>query len=89
MKVTKKLATTTIGEVVNNEITTFTIEDLQGGKHAKKIFNALLKAGRKVFIDSVKTEKVVIDMPDEYVLKAIADNLYRIEIIGNKESEEK
>lgn len=45
--------------------------------------------GFKVFIDSVKTEKVIIDMPDEYVLKAIADSLYRIEVIDNKESEEK
>lgn len=89
MKVTKKLTTITIGEVVNNEITTFTNEDFQNGKYAKKLFNGLLKAGRKVFIDSIKTKKVVINMPDEYVLKAIADGLYIMEVVDNKESEDK
>lgn len=89
MKVTKKLTTTKIGEVNNGDISFFTFEDFKGGRNGKKMFNVLSKTGRKVFIESVKTEKVVIDMPDVYVLKAIADSLYRIEVVCNKESEEK
>lgn len=90
MKVTKKLTTTVIGRVSNSrDITKISYEDFKGGRVGKKMFNALTKAGRKVFIDSVKTEKVVIDMPDEYVLKAIADGLYTMKVIDNKESEDK
>lgn len=84
MKVTRKLTTTTIEEVINGEISKFTIKDLQGGKQGRKMCKALYNSGRKVFIDSVKTEKVVIDMPDEYVLKAIADSLYRVNVISEE-----
>lgn len=87
MKVTKKLTTTKIGEVTPDGIINYTLEDFQSGKEAKKAFNKMFKQGRKVFIDSVKTEKIVIDMPDEYVLKAIADSLYRVEVVENKENE--
>lgn len=89
MKVTKKLTTTIIGQVLPAEISTFVIEDFQNGRVARTTFNNLVKSGRKVFIDSVKTEKVVIDIPDEYVLKAIADGLYTMKVIDNKESEDK
>lgn len=88
MKVTKKLTTTIIGQVKQNGIEKHSCRDFYGGKKAKKAFNQMQKDGFKVFIDSVKTEKVVIDMPDEYVLKAISDSLYRIEVVDNKESEE-
>ena len=89
MKVAKKLTTTIIGELTNNGIEKSSYRDFYGGKKAKKAFNQMQKYGFKVFIDSSKTEKVVIDMPDEYVLKAIDDNLYSIEVVDNKESEEK
>lgn len=89
MKVTKKLTTTIIGEVTQNGIEKHLCRDFYGGKKAKKAFNQMQKDGFKVFIDSVKTEKVVINMPDEYVLKAIADGLFEKEIIDNKESEDK
>lgn len=89
MKVTKKITKTVIGEVLPAEINTYEVTDFNGGMKAKQMFKNMIKQRRKVFIDSVKTEKVVIDMPDEYVLKAIADSLYRIEVVDNKESEEK
>lgn len=88
MKVTKKLTTTIIGEVTQNGIVKHSCRDFYGGKKAKKAFKQMQIDGFRVFIDSVKTEKVVIDMPDEYVFKAIADSLYRIEVVDNKESEE-
>lgn len=88
MKVTKKLTTTIIGEVTQNGIEKHTCRDFTSGKTAEKAFKRMQKDGFKVFIDSVKTEKVVIDMPDEYVFKAIADSLYRIEVVDNKESGE-
>lgn len=88
MKITKKLTTTIIGEVTQNGIKKHSHRDFCGGKKAKKVFNQMQKDDFKVFIDSVKTEKVVIDMPDEYVLKAILDSIYRIEVVDNKESEE-
>lgn len=89
MKVTKKITKTIIGEVLPDEISTYVVTDFNGGRKAKQMFKNMIKQGSKVFIDSVKTEKVVIDMPDEYVLKAIADSLYRIEFVDNKEREEK
>ena len=88
MKVTKKLTTIIIGEVTQNGIEKNSCRDFYGGKKAKKFFNQMQKCGLKVFIDSVKTEKVVIDMPDEHVLKAISDGIYSIEVVDNKESEE-
>lgn len=72
-----------------DEISTYVVTDFNGGRKAKQMFKNMINQGSKVFIDSVKTEKVVIDMPDEYVLKAIADSLYRIEFVDNKEREEK
>lgn len=89
MKVTKKLTTTIIGEVTQNGIEKHSYRDFYNGKDAKKAFKQMTKDGFKVFIESVKTEKVVIYMPDQYVLKAISDSLYRIEVVDNKESEEK
>lgn len=82
------MITTIIGEVTQNGIEKHYCRDFYGGKKAKKAFNQMQKDGFKVFLDSVKTEKIVIDMPDEYVLKAIADSLYRIEVVDNQESEE-
>lgn len=89
MKVTKKLTTTTIGEVTPDGNITYTLQDFQGGKESKKAFSKMFKQHRKVFIDSVKTEKVVIHIPDEYLLKSIADGLYIMEVIDSKESEDK
>lgn len=67
MKVTKKITTTVIGEVAESEIKKHMCRDFNNGKYAKKAFNRMQKDGFKVFIDSVTTEKCVLDIPDGVV----------------------
>ena len=70
MKVTKKVTTTVIGLVTNSGvITTTNYKDFNGGKHARHIFRERQKNGEKVFIDSVKTEKCVVELDDSIVFE--------------------
>lgn len=68
MKVTKKITTTVIGCVHDNNITTNVVKDFDGGRTGRRVFNKLQKDGSKVFIDSVSTEKCAIELSDELVL---------------------
>ena len=87
MKVMKKLTTTVIGCVEDGNITKREIKDFNGGKTGKRIFTRMQKSGRKVFIDSVNTEKVRLLMPDEYVINSIVSGEYAIQPITEKENE--
>lgn len=80
---------TVIGCVEDGEIIKREIKDFNSGKTGKRIFSRMQKSGRKVFIDSVNSEKVLITMPDEYVIKGIVDNLYSMDVITEKENKNK
>lgn len=57
MKVTKKLTTTTIGEVTPNGIIDYTLEDFQGGKEAKKLLVNCLNTAEKFSLTQLKRKK--------------------------------
>ena len=69
MKVTKKVTTTVIGLVTNGGIITTNYKDFNGGKYARNIFRERQKNGEKVFIDSVETEKYLVELDDSIVFE--------------------
>lgn len=80
MKVTKKITTTIIGELIDGEITRYEVKEFTRGVKAKKAIRDLTALGRKVFIDSITTKKCVVELEDEFVI-----NNARIEEVENEE----
>lgn len=69
MKVTKKVTTTIIGCVTSDGISTTKHMDFNGGRDARRILRERMRNGEKVFIDSVNTEKCLVELEDSVVFE--------------------
>lgn len=69
MKVTKKITTSIIGEVVDNVVRSHKVQEFTNGKEARKLIRKMQNEGHKVYLDSFTIEKCLVDIPDELVFE--------------------